>query len=70
MRYRETGVNLDQQDQFIELIKRLNCRGSEQIGPFAALFDLADVLKDYEHPLLISAKIGRASCRERVCQYV
>lgn len=58
MRYRETGVDLDQQDQFIELIKRLNRRSGEQIGPFAATYDLARILKSYKHPMLVSSTDG------------
>jgi len=58
MRYRDAGVSLDRQDQFIDLIKKLNRRGRTQIGSFAALFDLKKILKDCEHPLLVSSSDG------------
>jgi phosphoribosylformylglycinamidine cyclo-ligase len=58
MRYRETGVNLDQQDQFIELVKRLNHLSGDQIGPFAAIYDLTEILKSYKHPVLVSSTDG------------
>jgi phosphoribosylformylglycinamidine cyclo-ligase len=58
MRYCDAGVRLDRQDQFIELIKRLNRRAGHQIGPFAALFDLASILAEYEQPVLVSSTDG------------
>ncbi|MBI1743619.1 phosphoribosylformylglycinamidine cyclo-ligase [Candidatus Acetothermia bacterium] len=58
MRYRDAGVSLDRQDQFIGLIKKLNRKSGHQIGAFAALFDLKKTLKNYEHPLLVSSTDG------------
>lgn len=58
MRYRDAGVEIDQADRLVELIKRLNKRGSAQIGPFAGLFDLKEILKSYQDPLLVSSTDG------------
>jgi phosphoribosylformylglycinamidine cyclo-ligase len=58
MHYRDTGVDLDQQDRFIELIKRLNRRGGGQIGSFAATYDLINISKEYRQPLLVSSTDG------------
>src|SRR3546814_15913564 len=32
--------------------------------------DVEDIFRRPQHPYLQAMKIGRASCRERVCQYV
>jgi phosphoribosylformylglycinamidine cyclo-ligase len=58
MRYRDAGVSLDRQDRLIEIIKRLNRRNRGQIGSFAALYDLQQILKDYEDPWLVSSTDG------------
>ncbi len=58
MRYRDAGVDIDQADRLVELIKKLNPKGSTQIGPFAGLFDLKEILKDYHDPLLVSSTDG------------
>lgn len=58
MRYRNAGVDLDQADKLVELIKRLNPKGSAQIGPFAGLFDLKEILKAYTDPVLVSSTDG------------
>ncbi len=58
MRYRDAGVDIDQADKLVELIKRLNERGREQIGPFAGVFELAGVLRDYREPVLVSSTDG------------
>ncbi len=58
MHYRETGVDLDQQDRFVDLIKRLNRRGGQQIGSFAATYDLINISKEYRQPLLVSSTDG------------
>jgi phosphoribosylformylglycinamidine cyclo-ligase len=58
MLYREAGVDRDQADKLVELMKKLNPKGSTQIGPFAGLFDLKEILKDYHDPLLVSSTDG------------
>jgi phosphoribosylformylglycinamidine cyclo-ligase len=58
MRYRDAGVNIDQADKLVELIKKLNERGREQIGPFAGVFELAEILRDYREPVLVSSTDG------------
>lgn len=58
MRYRDAGVDIAQADKLVELIKRLNPKGSSQIGPFAGLFDLTEVLKAYTDPVLVSSTDG------------
>ncbi|MDW8141751.1 MAG: AIR synthase related protein, partial [Candidatus Bipolaricaulota bacterium] len=58
MRYRDAGVDRDQADQLVELIKKLNPKGSSQIGPFAGLFDLQAILQDYADPVLVSSTDG------------
>ncbi|MCI2430928.1 phosphoribosylformylglycinamidine cyclo-ligase [Candidatus Acetothermia bacterium] len=58
MRYQDAGVDRDQADKLIELIKKLNPKGGAQIGPFAALYDLSKILKDYREPLLVSSTDG------------
>ncbi|MCS7197539.1 MAG: phosphoribosylformylglycinamidine cyclo-ligase [Candidatus Bipolaricaulota bacterium] len=58
MRYRDAGVDLDQADQLVELIKRLNPKGRAQIGPFAGLFELTAILQEYTDPVLVSSTDG------------
>jgi phosphoribosylformylglycinamidine cyclo-ligase len=58
MRYRDAGVDIDQADRLVQLIRELNARGREQIGPFAGIFELARVLRDYRDPLLVSSTDG------------
>lgn len=58
MRYRDAGVDVAQADKLVELIKKLNPKGSSQIGPFAGLFDLTETLKDYTDPVLVSSTDG------------
>ena len=58
MKYRDAGVDIDQADKLVELIKRLNRRGREQIGPFAGVFELAGILRDYREPVLVSSTDG------------
>lgn len=58
MHYRDAGVDIDQADRLVELIKKLNKRGHAQIGPFAALFDLKEILTNYREPLLVSSTDG------------
>ncbi len=58
MRYRDAGVSLDKQDQFIDLIKTLNRRSNQQIGPFAALYDLSKICKAYKQPMLVTSTDG------------
>lgn len=58
MRYRDAGVDIDQADRLVELIKELNPKGGAQIGPFAGLFDLRETLKDYTDPILVSSTDG------------
>ena len=58
MRYHDAGVNIDQADKLVELIKKLNERGREQIGPFAGVFELAEILRDYREPVLVSSTDG------------
>ena len=58
MRYRDAGVDIAQADKLVELIKKLNPKGSAQIGPFAGLFDLTEILKDYTDPVLVSSTDG------------
>ncbi|MDW8111125.1 MAG: phosphoribosylformylglycinamidine cyclo-ligase [Candidatus Bipolaricaulota bacterium] len=58
MRYRDAGVDRDQADQLVELIKKLNPKGSSQIGPFAGLFDLQEILQEYTDPVLVSSTDG------------
>ena len=69
MRYAEVGVSLKDQEQFIELIKRLKGGSAEQIGRFAGLFDLASVLQEYEHPLLVSSTDGIGSKTQLAVAY-
>lgn len=69
MRYRETGVDLDQQDRFIELIKRVNRRSGEQIGRFAAAYDLTEILRSYKNPLLVSSTDGIGSKTRLAVEY-
>lgn len=58
MRYRDAGVDIDQADQFVDLIKKLNKHGRAQIGPFAGLFDLKEIVQDYTDPILVSSTDG------------
>jgi len=58
MRYRDAGVDIDQADKLVELIKKLNAKGREQIGPFAGIFELSEILKNYRDPLLVSSTDG------------
>jgi phosphoribosylformylglycinamidine cyclo-ligase len=58
MRYRDAGVDIDQADRLVQLIRELNTRGREQIGPFAGIFELAGILRDYRDPLLVSSTDG------------
>lgn len=58
MRYRDAGVDIAQADKLVELIKKLNKKGSSQIGPFAGLFDLKEILRDYTDPVLVSSTDG------------
>lgn len=58
MRYRDAGVDTDQSERFVELIKNINKRGGAQIGPFAGLFDLTEIFKNYRDPLLVSSTDG------------
>ena len=58
MRYRDAGVDIAQADKLVELIRKLNPKGSSQIGPFAGLFDLTEILKDYTAPVLVSSTDG------------
>lgn len=58
MRYRDAGVDIDQADKLVELIRQLNPKGSSQIGPFAGLFDLKEILKGYTDPVLVSSTDG------------
>lgn len=58
MRYRDAGVDINQADKLVELIRKLNPKGSSQIGPFAGLFDLTKILKDYRDPVLVGSTDG------------
>jgi phosphoribosylformylglycinamidine cyclo-ligase len=58
MRYRDAGVDIDQADKLVELIKTLNKKGSAQIGPFAGLFDVKEILTEYTDPLFVSSTDG------------
>jgi len=58
MRYRDAGVDIAQADKLVELIQRLNPTGRSQIGPFAGLFDLKEILKEYSDPVLVSSTDG------------
>jgi phosphoribosylformylglycinamidine cyclo-ligase len=58
MKYRDAGVDINQADRLVGLIKELNTRGREQIGPFAGIFELAGILRDYRDPLLVSSTDG------------
>ncbi|MFN4218982.1 MAG: phosphoribosylformylglycinamidine cyclo-ligase [Candidatus Bipolaricaulia bacterium] len=58
MRYRDTGVDIAQADKLVALIKELNPKGSAQIGPFAGLFELTEILKGYRDPALVSSTDG------------
>lgn len=58
MRYRDAGVDIAQADKLVELIKKLNPKGRSQIGPFAGLFDLTEILKHYTNPVLVSSTDG------------
>lgn len=58
MRYRDAGVDIAQADKLVELIRKLNPKGSSQIGPFAGLFDLTEILRDYTDPVLVSSTDG------------
>ncbi len=58
MRYRDAGVDIDQAEKLIELIKKLNPKGRAQIGPFAGLFDLQETLTEYHDPVLVSSTDG------------
>jgi phosphoribosylformylglycinamidine cyclo-ligase len=52
--YKESGVNIDEADRFVEVIKSKTCTG---IGGFGALFDIA-IAKNYTHPILVSSTDG------------
>lgn len=58
MRYRDVGVDMDQADKLVELIRQLNPKGRAQIGPFAGLFDLHDILKSCTDPVFVSSTDG------------
>jgi phosphoribosylformylglycinamidine cyclo-ligase len=58
MRYHDAGVDIEQADRLVELIRKLNSKGSSQIGPFAGLFDLKEILKDYTDLVLVSSTDG------------
>ena len=66
--YAAAGVSIDAGDELVERIKPAAKRtlipgvlGS--IGGFGALFEVS---RDYRNPVLVTGKIGSASCRERV----
>ncbi len=58
MRYRDAGVDIDQAEKLVELIKKLNERGRAQIGPFAGVFELVEILKNYREPVFVSSTDG------------
>lgn len=57
MRYRDAGVDIEQADRLVELLKAINKQGRTQIGPFAATFELSTI-KEYRDPLLVSSTDG------------
>lgn len=69
MRYAEVGVSLKDQERFVTLIKALKGPSAEQIGRFAGLFDLASVLQEYKHPLLVSSTDGIGSKTQLAVAY-
>lgn len=69
MRYRDAGVDITQADKLVALIKKLNPKGSSQIGPFAGLFELTEILKDYTDPVLVSSTDGIGTKTRIVLKY-
>jgi phosphoribosylformylglycinamidine cyclo-ligase len=57
MRYEDSGVDMNRADRLIDRIRALTSR-AEEIGRFAALFELGDVLKAYKDPVLVSSTDG------------
>lgn len=58
MRYRDAGVDQEGADRLVELIQKLNPKGMAQIGPFAGLFELAEIARAYREPVLVSSTDG------------
>ncbi len=69
MLYRDAGVDLDQADQLVDLIKKLNKRGGAQIGPFAGLFDLKEMLANYQDPVLVGSTDGIGTKTRMATEY-
>ncbi len=57
MLYKDAGVNLNKAQKVVEIVKNLSLKGDE-IGGFGGLFELGEVLKYYEKPVLVSSTDG------------
>ncbi|MBN3039658.1 MAG: phosphoribosylformylglycinamidine cyclo-ligase, partial [Candidatus Omnitrophica bacterium] len=57
--YKKSGVNIAKADVFIKGLSRLfPSKETSRAKAFASTFDLAPVLKKYNHPLLVSSSDG------------
>lgn len=57
MLYKDAGVNLEKANKVVEIVKNLTTSG-DIIGGFGGIFDLSDILKNYEHPILVTSTDG------------
>ncbi len=57
MLYEDAGVNLNKAPKVVEIVKNLSLKG-DKIGGFGGLFELGEILKDYENPVLVSSTDG------------
>ncbi len=57
MLYKDAGVNLNKAQKVVKIVKKLSLK-RDIIGGFGGLFELGEVLKDYENPVLVSSTDG------------
>ena len=57
MLYEDAGVNLNKAQKVVEIVKNLSLK-EDKIGGFGGLFELGEILKDYENPVLVSSTDG------------
>ncbi len=56
MRYEDVGVSIERGNELVKFLRKMF--GSRNIGPFASLFPIKDVVKEYPSPLLVFSSDG------------
>ena len=57
MLYKDAGVNLKKAQKVVEIVKELTTN-RDAIGGFGGIFELGEVLKEFENPVLVSSTDG------------